>query len=109
MSAYEVRIGAWSSYVCSSDLEALARGLLSRAIIVHRIGPMRPGDRIVLVATAASHRVAALDACACLIDRLKTEAPLWKRETRGRETRWVDARDADHAAADRWKTTLSEQ
>src|SRR3546814_16169100 len=102
MSAYEVRIGAWSSYVCSSDLEALARWRLTGAIIVHRIGPMRPGERIVLVATAASHRVAALDACACLIDRLKTEAPFWKPETRGRDPRWVAARDAEHPDPDRW-------
>ena len=64
---------------------------------------MRPGDRIVFVGTAAAHRGAALDACAFLIDRLKTDAPFWKRETRGQEARWVEARAADDAAADRWR------
>ncbi|RIA47096.1 molybdopterin synthase subunit MoaE [Hephaestia caeni] len=101
--------GATETALETLAAEAVAHWRLTGAIIVHRIGAMRPGERIVLVATAASHRAAALDACACLIDRLKTEAPFWKRETRGRETRWVDARDADHAAADRWKTTLSDQ
>lgn len=89
-------------------LEALARDAAARwgllgASVVHRVGPMRPRDRIVLVATAAPHRADALDACAFLIDRLKTAAPFWKRETRGGRTRWVDARAADDAAAARWE------
>jgi len=88
-------------------LDALARAACARwsldaATIVHRVGPMRPGERIVFVATAAPHRAAALDACAYLIDRLKTDAPFWKRETRGGESRWVDARHGDDAAAARW-------
>ena len=70
--------------------------------IVHRVGPMRPGARIVFVAAAAQHRAAALDACAYCIDRLKTGAPFWKRETRGGVARWVDARNADDAASARW-------
>ena len=82
--------------------EAIARWTLKAASIVHRVGPMRPGARIVFVATAAAHRGAALEACAFLIDRLKTDAPFWKRETRGRERRWVEARDGDQAAAARW-------
>ena len=82
--------------------EAHARWSLLGATVVHRIGPMRPGERIVFVATAAPHRAAALDACAFLIDRLKTGAPFWKRETRGGQARWVKARDADDAAAARW-------
>lgn len=83
--------------------EALSRWSLLGATVVHRVGPMRPGDRIVFVATAASHRAAALDACAYLIDRLKTDAPFWKRESRGCDAAWVEARDGDHAAAARWK------
>jgi molybdopterin synthase catalytic subunit len=84
--------------------EARRRWSLSAAMIVHRVGPMRPGERIVFVATAAPHRGAALDACAYLIDRLKTDAPFWKRETRGGEGRWVEAREADDAAAARWSS-----
>lgn len=81
---------------------AVGRWNLSAATIVHRVGPMRPGERIVFVAAAAAHRAAALEACAYLIDRLKTDAPFWKRETRGDAAAWVEARDADEAAAARW-------
>ena len=83
--------------------QATVRWSLSNATIIHRIGALHPGDPIVFVGTAAAHRAAALEACAFLIDRLKTDAPLWKRETfaDGRST-WVDARDADDAAAVRW-------
>jgi molybdopterin synthase catalytic subunit len=81
---------------------AIERWSLSAAIIVHRVGPMHPGERIVFVAATAAHRGDALEACAYLIDRLKTDAPFWKRETRGVEARWVEARDGDHAAAAQW-------
>jgi molybdopterin synthase catalytic subunit len=81
---------------------AVTRWSLSGATIVHRVGPMRPGERIVFVAAAAPHRGAALDACAYLIDRLKTDAPFWKRESRGGDATWVEARDGDHDAAARW-------
>lgn len=63
---------------------------------------MVPGERIVLVATAALHRGNALAACAALIDQLKTSAPFWKRESRGAYQRWVEHRAADEAAARRW-------
>ena len=81
---------------------ALARWSLLGATIVHRVGPMTPGERIVFVAAAAPHRGDALAACAYLIDRLKTDAPFWKRETRGGEARWVEAKAADDAAAAKW-------
>lgn len=81
---------------------AATRWSLSAASIVHRVGPMRPGERIVFVAAAAPHRAAALEACAFLIDRLKTGAPFWKRERRGDQAAWVEARDSDEAAAARW-------
>ncbi|OYY64013.1 molybdenum cofactor biosynthesis protein MoaE [Sphingomonas sp. 28-62-11] len=84
-------------------VEATARWGLIAAHIVHRVGRMVPGDRVVFVATAAPHRAAALDACAFLIDRLKTDAPFWKREERGADARWVEARSGDHEAADRWR------
>lgn len=82
--------------------EAFVRWGLLSVTLVHRIGPMVPGDRIVFAATAAPHRAAALEACAYLIDRLKTDAPFWKRETRGEEVRWVEPRASDAAAAERW-------
>ncbi|WP_242095556.1 MULTISPECIES: molybdenum cofactor biosynthesis protein MoaE [unclassified Sphingomonas] len=81
---------------------AVARWALGAATIVHRVGPMHPGDAIVFVAAAAAHRSAALEACAYLIDRLKTDAPFWKRETRPAGAGWVEARAADDAAAARW-------
>lgn len=83
--------------------EAETRWALSGLTLIHRVGRLVPGDRIVLVATASAHRAAALDACAFLIDRLKTDAPFWKKEEDGSGTvRWVDARDSDGAAAARW-------
>ena len=82
---------------------AAARWSLLAAAIVHRVGVMRPGERIVFVGVSAPHRAAALEACAFLIDRLKTDAPFWKRETRGRDARWVEPRGADDAAAARWR------
>ena len=63
---------------------------------------MVPGEAIVLVATAAAHRGAALDACAFLIDWLKTRAPFWKLEETPAGERWVAARETDDAAAARW-------
>jgi len=82
---------------------ATARWSLLAASVVHRVGPMHPGERIILVATAAAHRGAALEACAFLIDRLKTDAPFWKREVRGDEATWVEARIGDEAMAGRWE------
>jgi len=82
--------------------EAHGRWSLAAASVVHRVGVMRPGELVVFVGTAAAHRGAALEACAFLIDRLKTEAPFWKRETRGDSARWVEPRDGDSHAAARW-------
>lgn len=91
-----------------AQLEALARQAAERwqllgVRIIHRVGPLVPGDRIVLVATAARHRTAALESCAFLIDWLKTSAPFWKRErfADGR-TSWVEARKEDEAKAEQW-------
>ncbi|HVJ00747.1 MAG TPA: molybdenum cofactor biosynthesis protein MoaE [Sphingomonas sp.] len=81
---------------------ATARWNLLGVTIVHRVGPMAVGERIVFLGTAAHHRREALDACAFLIDRLKTDAPFWKREHRGEGRRWVEARVSDEAAAERW-------
>ncbi|MEH3121462.1 MAG: molybdenum cofactor biosynthesis protein MoaE [Sphingomonas phyllosphaerae] len=83
--------------------DATARWSLTAATIVHRVGPMAPGERIVFVGTCSAHRAAALEACAFLIDRLKTDAPFWKREIVDGASRWVEARAADEDAAARWR------
>lgn len=95
--------GATEAVLTGLVEEARDRWSLIAAIVTHRVGPLRPGERIVFVGTAAAHRAAALDACAFLIDRLKTNAPFWKRETRGGTSCWVEARDGDMAAAERWQ------
>ena len=83
--------------------EAERRWSLLGCTVIHRVGRMLPGDNIVLVLTAAAHRQPALDATAFLIDWLKTKAPFWKHEEfQNGEGTWVEARDADDAAAARW-------
>ena len=68
------------------------------------MGPLAPGEQIVLVAVASRHRDAAFEACRFIMDFLKTEAPFWKKEaTTDGEERWVDARDSDEAALSRWQ------
>lgn len=83
--------------------EAHARWPLSGARVIHRVGPLAPGDRIVLVLTASRHREAAFDAAAFLMDYLKTRAPFWKREAGAHGAAWVDARETDDTAARRWE------
>ena len=82
--------------------EAGRRFDIRAARVVHRIGPLRPGDQIVLVAVASAHRGQAFQACEFLMDYLKTQAPFWKKETTPEGVRWVDARVADDAALARW-------
>jgi len=85
------------------EAEARRRWPLQASLIVHRYGRMTPGEPIVLVATASAHRQAALDACAFLIDWLKTKAPFWKlEEAPGGAEHWVEARAGDDEAAMRW-------
>jgi molybdopterin synthase catalytic subunit len=84
------------------EAEARARWPISASLIVHRYGRLLPGENIVLVVTASRHRHAALEACEFLIDWLKTKAPFWKHEETADGGKWVDAREADDAAAARW-------
>lgn len=84
------------------DAEANRRWPLSASLIIHRFGRLEPGDRIVLVITASSHRQAALESCAFLIDWLKTKAPFWKQEETAAGPQWVEARESDDKAAERW-------
>ena len=81
---------------------ANARWHLLGVTVVHRYGRIEPGENIVLVVTAASHRHDAFAAAEFLMDYLKTRAPFWKSEEHTGGARWVEARQADDAAADRW-------
>jgi molybdopterin synthase catalytic subunit len=86
------------------ETEANARWPLQASLIVHRIGALRPGDNIVLVVTASAHRQAAFEAAEFLMDYLKTSAPFWKKEQGADGTeRWVEARQSDDRAAERWR------
>ena len=84
------------------EAEAQARWPLAASLIIHRYGRLEPGERIVLVATAAAHRDAAFEACRFLVDWLKTKAPFWKLEETPQGEHWVAARAADGGAAERW-------
>ena len=84
------------------EVEAMKRWPLQASLVIHRYGRLTPGERIVLVATASSHRQAALESCQFLIDWLKTEAPFWKLEETTAGDRWVAARESDDLAAQRW-------
>ena len=84
------------------EAEAHQRWQLDAVLIIHRYGELKPGDRIVLVATASPHRDAAFDACRFLIDWLKTKAPFWKLEETPQGTRWVEAQVSDDDAAKKW-------
>ena len=83
--------------------EARARWSLQGVTVVHRIGELKPGERIVLVVTAAAHRRAAFEAGEFLMDYLKMRAPFWKRELRPSGEHWVEARGSDDEAAARWR------
>ncbi|ABV94836.1 molybdopterin-converting factor subunit 2 [Dinoroseobacter shibae DFL 12 = DSM 16493] len=82
--------------------EAKARWSLGDALVIHRYGRMGPGDRIMMVATAAPHRVDAFAAAEFLMDYLKSRAPFWKKEISGAGASWVAATDEDEAALTRW-------
>jgi molybdopterin synthase catalytic subunit len=86
------------------EAEARRRWPLQASLIVHRYGELRPGDNIVLVVTASAHRHAAFEAASFLMDYLKSKAPFWKKEVlRDGSGRWVDARESDEEALQRWK------
>jgi molybdopterin synthase catalytic subunit len=83
-------------------VEAESRFGIQSALVIHRVGRLLPGERIVLVAVAATHRRAAFQACEFLMDYLKTHAPFWKKAATPQGERWVDARVADDEALQRW-------
>ncbi|ANF57652.1 molybdopterin synthase catalytic subunit MoaE [Halotalea alkalilenta] len=83
--------------------EASTRWRLGGVAIIHRVGRLSPGDEIVLVAVACAHRKAAFEACEFIIDRLKTQAPFWKKEHSDEGDRWVGERMSDRWASERWE------
>lgn len=82
--------------------DACVRWSLLDVTVIHRVGRLLPGDPIVLVAVASSHRGEAFAACEFIMDYLKTQAPFWKKEETPAGGRWVEARASDEAAAARW-------
>lgn len=82
--------------------EAMARWSLSDALIIHRYGPLRTGDTIMMVATAARHRGDAFEAAEYLMDYLKSRAPFWKKEIAGEASDWVASKAEDEEALGRW-------
>ncbi len=83
--------------------QAHARWDLIDTLVIHRVGALVPGDRIVLVGVASAHRGEAFEACEFIMDYLKTRAPFWKKEDTPSGPRWVEARASDDTAAERWK------
>ena len=94
--------GMTEDELAAIEAEANKRWQLEASLIVHRYGRLLPGERIVLVVTAAAHRAAAFAANEFLVDWLKTKAPFWKLEETPAGPRWVEAHAADDQAADRW-------
>lgn len=82
--------------------QARARWPLFDATVIHRVGPLKPLDQIVLVAVTSAHRGDAFAACEFIMDYLKTEAPFWKKEQTPQGARWVDARVSDDRALEKW-------
>ncbi len=83
--------------------EAQARWEVIDCTVIHRYGILAPTDQIVLVVVASSHRGDAFAACQFIMDYLKTQAPFWKKEVTPEGARWVEAKDSDDKAVDRWK------
>ena len=84
------------------ETDALQRWPLDRVLIIHRYGRLLPGDQIVLCATTSAHREAAFEACAFLMDWLKTKAPFWKLEEIDGKCGWGEAKVTDDEAAAKW-------
>lgn len=83
---------------------ALSEWPLHAVTIIHRVGQLAVGENIVLVVTGSDHRSAAIESCSFIMDRLKTVAPFWKRETRtDGATKWIEERASDVAASAKWK------
>jgi molybdopterin synthase catalytic subunit len=95
--------GMTEKMLADIEAEANTRWELQETLIIHRYGRLEPGEQIVLVITASAHRQSAFEACAFLMDWLKTKAPFWKLEESDKGRSWVEAKQADNEAADRWQ------
>ena len=83
--------------------QAKNRWAIEDALVVHRVGELKPLDQIVLVLVASAHRKDAFAACEFMMDYLKTEAPFWKKEQTPSGERWLEAKDSDDQAKSRWQ------
>jgi len=84
-------------------VQAKGRWKVLDALVIHRVGTLKPADQIVLVIVTSGHRGDAFSACEFIMDYLKTRAPFWKKEQAGGAARWVEARATDDIAAERWR------
>jgi len=94
--------GMTENALAAIDAEAMTRWNLKDSLIIHRFGTLHPNDMIMMVATAAPHRVDAFEAAQYLMDYLKSRAPFWKKEFTTDGAEWVDAKDADEDALLKW-------
>lgn len=94
--------GMTQSAITKITEEAVSRWALADVLVIHRYGPLKPGEPIMMVATASAHRAAAFEAADFLMDYLKSRAPFWKKEVTAQGASWVEAKDADEDALKRW-------
>lgn len=94
--------GMTESAIAKIADEAVQRWALADVLVIHRYGPLKPGEPIMMVATASAHRAAAFEAADFLMDYLKSRAPFWKKEVTAQGAAWVAAKDADEDALKRW-------
>jgi molybdopterin synthase catalytic subunit len=104
LSAMEIEHypGMTESAIAAIIAQAQSRWDLADVLVIHRFGRLEPGAQIMMVATAARHRVAAFEAAEFLMDYLKSRAPFWKKEIGHDGAAWVQAKDEDEAALTRW-------
>ena len=94
--------GMTEKAIAAMEAEAVQRWALKDSLVIHRHGALKPGEQIMMVATAAGHRAEAFEAAEFLMDYLKSRAPFWKQEVNDQGADWVAAKDADEDALKRW-------
>ena len=94
--------GMTEKAIAAIEAEAVQRWSLKDSLVIHRFGDLKPGEAIMMVATAAGHRAEAFEAAEFLMDYLKSRAPFWKREVTDQGADWVAAKDTDEDALKRW-------
>ena len=101
--------GMTESSIAAIVDEARTRWRLGVVRVIHRVGRLAPGEQIVLVAVSSAHRGDAFAACEFIMDYLKTRAPIWKKEIGAADARWVESRDSDAHAAERWRDSKTKE